>query len=164
MKTLSIDQIKERALKILSEHKKEPTVMVTSDGQAFFNANACSNHSRSSVSKGKEPLRVYTFHRHDLEAKKEDKGGLAPLEDRVKAIQEAQTLTAVNELIKEEKAKTVLNAAKDRIDEIMKPQIEAIKAMDNIGQLNELLKDETDELLKAAYQERITELSNQNPE
>lgn len=105
----------EKAKDCFAANPKADTFYQTTDGLCFPKESAAYNHQKE-VDKKKTHIKV---ERKELEANKERKGPAKPtVEQRIEAVQKASTLEELQELVKGESSKQVMEAAAIREGEL----------------------------------------------
>ncbi|NJB83620.1 hypothetical protein [Wenyingzhuangia aestuarii] len=100
-------------VEVFQEHKNLKEYHETSDGNRFFDVLVAKNHA-----KGLKEKEVKSYKREDHKPEKKEKEVKLTAEDRAKAVEVLETIEAVEDALKDEKAKTVLAAGAKRIEEL----------------------------------------------
>mgnify|MGYP000226998846 CR=1 FL=1 len=105
--------LKKIAAATFKNNKDAKAVHVTADGQAFVNKNRANLHANSN--KSGKALKVVTFQASEF-VKDNSDSSKADAPTRIANIQKLETVAEVEAALKDETAKTVLAAGKEKIE------------------------------------------------
>ena len=105
--------LKEIANQVFEKNKEAEKVFVTSDGVPFLSQNAATLHATTNPIGKKLKIKVFT-----KEADSTNPPTKLTAEQRIAKIENLKTVAEVEAFLKGEKAKTVIEAGKNRIDEL----------------------------------------------
>jgi hypothetical protein len=156
----------------------------TSDGVKFFTPHDAKNHARTledkKVSKVLRPIKGKATNDSQVDTDTTSKTQAGPATNNVKkpnaaqqaklrkdSISKLETVALVNKALKDETAKSVIEAGKARIVEIkegeaVKNRIQVILKLETEGDVNDALKGEKSKEVITAGEQRITAIKDAN--
>lgn len=112
---MSVEKLKEKAVKAFEADKSLDKVFVSEDGNVFQSKNYADLHATTNGKNKKQ--KVFEFTKQEVVSKKEATKDVKPsVEDRVKTIEKLTTVEAVEEYLKGERTAKVKAAGTARIE------------------------------------------------